>query len=109
MGRSDRIEPASCAGATVGDVVDRISVMLGGEPRRGRASADPTKARRLADDAYWGEFEASDMETAVREVPGLRRTGELERQFRAIANGRRAKSARNARARVGAGRIDAIA
>ena len=29
------------------------------------------KARRLADDAYWGEFEASDMETAVKQVPGL--------------------------------------
>ena len=42
------------------------------------------KARRLADDAYWVEFEASDLETAVQKYLGFARDGELERQFRAI-------------------------
>ncbi len=39
---------------------------------------------QLADDAYWVEFEASDLETAVQRYLGFSRKGELERQFRAI-------------------------
>src|SRR5262249_55467873 len=42
------------------------------------------KARRQAEDAYWGEFEASDMERAVRNHLGYARAGELEGQFLAI-------------------------
>ena len=44
-------------------------------------------ARKLAEDAYWGEFEASDMETAVRIHLGFARAGELEGQFRAMVAG----------------------
>ena len=40
------------------------------------------RARRLAEDAYWAEFEASDMEVAVRRHLGYARAGELEQQFR---------------------------
>src|SRR4029079_5301416 len=36
------------------------------------------------EDAYWGEFEASDMETAVRNHLGFERAGDLEGQFRAM-------------------------
>ena len=53
----------------------------GGESRRGNATRRAGQARRLADDAYWGEFETSDMETAVRKYLGFARAGELERQF----------------------------
>ncbi len=42
------------------------------------------RARKLAEDAYWGEFEASDMETAVRTHLGFARAGEIEGQFRAM-------------------------
>ena len=43
------------------------------------------RARRLAEDAYWVEFESSDMETAVNKYLGYVRAGELERQFHAIS------------------------
>lgn len=41
--------------------------------------------RRLADDAYWVEFESSDMETAVNKYLGFARARELERRFHAIS------------------------
>ena len=66
------------------DVVDRISVTLAESRDAAVHSADTTKALRLADDAYWVEFEASDLETAVQRYLGFRRKGELEKQFRAI-------------------------
>ena len=66
------------------DVVDRIGVMLAESRDAAVHSADASKARRLAEDAYWVEFEASDMETAVRKYLGFGRAGELEQQFRAI-------------------------
>ena len=57
-----------------------------GSASRWRRAATPprrpgelAKARRLAEDAYWGEFEASDLETAVRKYLGFARAGELER------------------------------
>ncbi len=61
-----------------------------GRPRRDRASG-PT-ARRLAEDAYWAEFEASDMEVAVRRHLGYARAGELERQFLPVSARRSARS-----------------
>jgi len=66
------------------DVIDRIGVLLAcGLDAAGRP-AGFAKARRLAEDAYWGEFESSDMETAVRLHLGLARAAELERGFRAV-------------------------
>ncbi len=67
-----------------GDVLDRISQALAAS---GDAALQPdglARARRLAEDAYWVEFEGSDLETAVRRYLGFARCGELERQFRAI-------------------------
>ena len=67
------------------EVIDRISVMLAESRDAATRRGEPAKARRLVDDAYWGEFEASDMETAIRKYLGYARAGELERQFREIA------------------------
>jgi high-affinity iron transporter len=64
------------------DVLDRISITLAASQDAAPRPGELAKARRLAEDAYWGEFEASDMETAVRRHLGYARAGELERQFR---------------------------
>src|SRR3954462_907644 len=48
------------------EVIDRISVTLAASLKAATRSGEFKKARRLAEDAYWGEFEASDMERAVR-------------------------------------------
>jgi high-affinity iron transporter len=66
------------------DVLDRISITLAACRDAAEQPGELAKARRLAEDAYWGEFEASDMETAVRKYLGYARQGELERQFLAI-------------------------
>ena len=57
-------------------------MMLAASREAATRPGELAKARRLAEDAYWGEFEASDMETAVRRHLGYARAGELERQFR---------------------------
>ena len=53
------------------EVVDRISVILAESRDAAVHPAEASKARRLAEDAYWVEFEASDLETRRAEVPGL--------------------------------------
>ncbi len=79
--------PSTLAQAPVrpwADVLDRISVTLAAS---GDAAVRPgglDRARKLADDAYWGEFEASDLETAVRKYLGFARAGVIERRFHAI-------------------------
>ena len=66
------------------DVIDRIGVRLAsavdaaGKPNGFKA------ARRLAEDAYWVDFESSMMETAVRGHLGFARASGLERRFRAV-------------------------
>ena len=67
------------------DVIDRISVTLAASRDAVRRPNELAKARRLAEDAYWVEFESSDMETAVRKYLGYVRAGELERQFHAVS------------------------
>jgi high-affinity iron transporter len=67
------------------EVIDRISVMLAESRDAAMRHGEPGKARRLVDDAYWGEFETSEMETAIRKYVGYARSGELERQFHDIA------------------------
>jgi high-affinity iron transporter len=66
------------------DVIDRIGILLASSLAEASKPDGLAKARRLAEDAYWGEFESSDMETAVRKYLGFRRKGELERQFQEI-------------------------
>jgi high-affinity iron transporter len=67
-----------------GDVLDRISQALGASGDAALQPGELARARRLAEDAYWVEFEGSDLETAVRRYLGFARCGELERQFRAM-------------------------
>jgi high-affinity iron transporter len=66
------------------EVIDRIGVLLASSRDAASRGGELAKARRLAEDAYWGEFEASDFETAVRTFLGYARAGQLERQFLAI-------------------------
>ncbi len=86
------------------EVVDRISLKLAESRDAAVHSADTTKARQLADDAYWVEFEASDLETAVQRYVGFGRKGELERQFRAIRTAVREVGATKRQRRGGAHR-----
>jgi high-affinity iron transporter len=81
--------PARVAGASNAaparpwaEVVDRIGMILVASRQAATRSGEMSKARRLAEDAYWAEFEASDMEIAVRRHLGYARAGELEQQFR---------------------------
>jgi high-affinity iron transporter len=67
------------------EVIDRIGVLLS-EAREAvnKKPGGMGKARKLAEDAYWGEFETSDMETAVRRHLGFERAGAIEGQFMAF-------------------------
>src|SRR5205807_1855402 len=64
------------------EVIDRIGMRLSESLIASRRPQGGKRARTLADDAYFGEFEASEMETAVRTYLGFERAGELEGQFR---------------------------
>ena len=55
------------------DVIDRIGVTLAASRDAATRPGELAKARRLADDAYWVEFESSDMETAVNKYLGFGR------------------------------------
>lgn len=63
------------------DVVDKISVRLSASIASASRTDQAKRARTLAEDAYWVDFESSDMETAVRAHLGLDRAIELEKQF----------------------------
>ncbi len=65
-------------------VLDRIGMSLAASRDAAARPGELARARRFAEDAYWAEFEASDLETAVRKYLGYSRAGELEQQFRAI-------------------------
>lgn len=76
------------AGTTTGaptrpwaEVIDRIGMLLAASRKAAARTGERAAARRLAEDAYWVEFEGSDMEVAVRRYLGFARAGELERQF----------------------------
>ena len=66
------------------EVVDRIGMMLTASFDSAVKPGGYKKARKLAYDSYFAEFETSDMETAIRNFLGIDRSGEIERQFRAI-------------------------
>ncbi len=85
------------------EVVDRIGVLLAASRAAATRPGEMARARRLAEDAYWAEFEASDMEVAVRRHLGYARAGELEQQFRAVPLGG-PRRGRTPAARVGPGR-----
>ena len=62
-------------------MTDRIGVLLAEAREVVRKPEGLKRARKLADDAYWGEFETSDMETAVRRYLGYKRAGAIEGLF----------------------------
>ena len=62
-------------------MIDRIGVLLSEAREAARKPGGLARARKLAEDAYWGEFESSDMETAVRRHLGFKRAGAIEGQF----------------------------
>jgi high-affinity iron transporter len=76
------------------EVIDAIVKTLGSSLDSATRPNEAKKARRLAEDAYWGEFEASDMETAVRSHLGFARKGELEARFFAVMTSATEVSAR---------------
>ncbi len=69
------------------EVIDRISINLAASLDSASRPGQFQKARRLAEDSYWGEFETSDMETAVRTHLGFARKGELEASFFKVFSG----------------------
>jgi high-affinity iron transporter len=68
-------------------VIERIGLLLASSLDEAGRPGGLMAARKLAEDAYWVEFEASDMETAVRIHLGFAATGALESQFRAMVAG----------------------
>ena len=76
-----RVAGAAAPARPWAEVIDRIGVLLASSLDAAGRAGESKKARKLAEDAYWGEFEASDMETAVRNHLGFARAGELESRF----------------------------
>ena len=66
------------------DVIDRIGMLLTASLDSASKPNGYKKARKLAYDSYFAEFETSDMETAIRNYLGVERAGEIERQFRSM-------------------------
>jgi high-affinity iron transporter len=60
--------------------LDRISVLLAAA-RDAAESVDAVRATRLFEDAYWGEFEASELESAIRQNLGYARASSLAGRF----------------------------
>ena len=65
-------------------VIDRISVLLACSAEAAKRPDQARLARKLAEDAYFIEFELSEMEVAVRNVLGRERAGEVEGHFRKL-------------------------
>ncbi len=66
------------------EVIDRISVLLACSLEAAKRPDQARLARKLAEDAYFIEFELSQMEVAVRNVLGRERAGEVEGHFRKL-------------------------
>jgi high-affinity iron transporter len=64
--------------------LDGISVLLAAARNAVTESEELRQAQRLVEDAYWGEFEASDLESAVRLNLGYTRASSLVTQFTEI-------------------------
>lgn len=66
------------------EVIDRISLKLGEAMDAVRTPEGARRARKLTEDAYFEDFELSEMERAIRNQLGFERAGEIEGQFRKI-------------------------
>lgn len=63
------------------EVVDQVAARLAASMNAAGQKESAKRARTLAEDAYWVDFEGSDMETAVRAHLGLDRAIDLEKRF----------------------------
>jgi high-affinity iron transporter len=66
------------------DVTDRIGVLLAEAREAIKKPEGKARAVKLVDDTYFGEFETSDMEAAVRRHLGYQRAGAFEAHFRGL-------------------------
>ena len=64
------------------DVIDRVGVLLSSSLKAAARPDGLPRARKLAQDAYFEEFENSGMETAVRQALGVERMREVEERFK---------------------------
>ena len=64
------------------EVIDRIGVLLASSLKSATRPDGLKRARTLAQDAYFAEFESSGMETAIGRVLGYERLRDLEAQFK---------------------------
>ena len=64
------------------EVIDRIGVLLASSLKASTRPDGLKRARTLAQDAYFAEFESSGMETAIGRVLGSERLRDLEIQFK---------------------------
>lgn len=78
------------------EVTDRIGMLLSQAREEVRRTGEYAKARKLVEDAYWVEFELSDMETAVRRHLGFKRAGAIEGQFLKMRSALRAVAEKKA-------------
>jgi high-affinity iron transporter len=65
------------------EVIDQVGILLGESRAAASKPGGIVKARKHAEDAYFDEFEGSQMETAVRRHLGYQRAGEIEGRFKA--------------------------
>ncbi len=82
-------EPAAVAVAATpvrpwAEVIDRISILLACSAEAAKRPDQARLARKLAEDAYFIEFELSEMELAVRNSLGRERAGQVEGHFRTL-------------------------
>lgn len=75
--RTARVEPWH-------QVIDRMSLLFASALDAAQRPGGRARAVTFAQDAYFVEFEASDLETAVRAYLGLSRAAAIEKQFREL-------------------------
>jgi high-affinity iron transporter len=64
------------------EVIDQVGILLGESRALASRPGGVAKGRKLAEDAYFDEFEGSQMETAIRRHLGYQRAGEIEGRFK---------------------------
>jgi high-affinity iron transporter len=63
-------------------VIDQVGILLGEARAAASRPGGGAKGRKLAEEAYWDEFEGSQMETAIRRHLGFQRAGDIEGRFK---------------------------
>jgi high-affinity iron transporter len=84
LGRAPAAGPDLARNEPWHEVVGRISETLAASLAAASQPGGRARALTLAQDAYFAEFEASDMEAAVRSYLGMGEAGRIEAQFRDV-------------------------